>query len=188
MKDPEPLVRRWVMRAYRTAVRALYDDSELADVLARVPDDARVETWEAPVLHSQWVPERYIIAWSFAVWEGPARRTRAKYERFSQRWMDDGFGRLRRAILNLASPRILIERAPVMWREDHTHGSLEYELEGERSVTLRLHDSPYCEVPQSRAAMAECFRYSISLARASDVTETHALEAPGVLRVRLSWT
>jgi hypothetical protein len=184
----EPLIRRWVLRAYRSAAHALYDANELATIAANLPDDARAETYDPPILHAEWLPDRYVIAWSFAVWDGPAKRTRAGYVRFSQKWMDLGFGRLRRALLNLASPRLLIERAPTMWREDHSHGNLEYEFEGEKAAVLRLRDSPYCELPQSRAAMAECFRYSISLARAKDVSETHALESPGVLRVRLSWT
>jgi hypothetical protein len=90
--------------------------------------------------------------------------------------------------LSLASPATLLSRAGAIWKEDHTHGTLDVELhDGGKGTSLRLREHPYTEIPQARAAIAEVLRYDVALTRAKNVTESHRLEREGVLLVRVQW-
>jgi hypothetical protein len=95
---------------------------------------------------------------------------------------------VRRAFLSFATPVLLAQRAAELWRHDHTHGQLvldpDESIPGRRRVTLTEH--PFVETPLSRTSFAEVMRYVLSLSRARNVRETHALSA-GALVVDLTW-
>jgi hypothetical protein len=128
-----------------------------------------------------------MLAFHLALWSGPANRSREAYTRFLAVMTDVGFGVLRRTLLQLASARALLERASKLWVEDHTHGDIDMESIGPNGAVARLRGHAFCELPQSRAAIAEVLRYTISLTRVRNVTEMHRLEAEGVMLLRFTW-
>lgn len=169
------------------AASIVWGPEALGTIAAQLPADVRRDTVEQPSA-ATWMPERFVIAWSFAVWEGPAARDKEAFKRFLRCQVDLTFGRVRRALLSLASPAALLSRAGAIWSEDHTHGALDVEMhDGGKSASLRLRDHPYTAIPQARAAIAEVLRYDIALTRAKNVTESHRLEGDGVLLVRIAW-
>jgi hypothetical protein len=164
----------------------MWGEDGLRDITDRMPPSSRGEMLRETGSEREWIAEAHVIAWCFAVWEGPANRDRAIYFELLKRQTDLGFGRIRRFFLSMATPSMLFAKAPSMWSQDHTHGTLECAVEG-TSAIVTLRDHPYTETPQARATIAEVFRYTISLANARGVTESHALEQPGVLRVKIRW-
>jgi hypothetical protein len=178
-------VRGYVIRAFRDAAGELWGAGGLADIAARMPEASRIEAFRDR-LSTEWIDEAHVIAWCFATWEGPAGRDKPAYFRFVQRQTDLGFGRVRRFLLSVATPLKLLAKAPELWSLDHSHGKMECEAE-ERRASLVLRDHPYTETPQARATIAEAFRYTLALTRAKDVTESHALDRPGMMTVRLKW-
>jgi hypothetical protein len=181
---PEPSLKRYYLVAFHQAARERWGEEGLADIRGRMPER---EGGEAFAEHPPaWVPERVIIAWCFALWEGLAGRERTRYVIWLHRVMDLSFGRVRRLLLGMAAPERLFTMAAKLWKDDHTHGLLEGHFEGKRGVYV-LRDHPYTETPQARATIAEIFRYTIELSRAKNVTETHARRIDGALEVKLRW-
>lgn len=178
--------RGYLLTAFRAAAHDVFGDEGVALILSHLDEGTRARTFEAPVPPPKWIPEADLIACSFAIWEGPARRDRTKYNAFLHKQVEEGTGRVQRALLSLASPKRVIDRAPAIWSSEHSHGALTVEHSGERSATVRLRDHLYVETPQARATIAEVFRFIVSLARTANVSETHALE-DGALIVRLAW-
>ena len=133
-----------------------------------------------------WVRERALIAWNFALWEGPVDRKRDRYEVWLHRMTDLSFGVVKRLVLSMASPEKVLSSARDLWKSDHTHGSMHGHCDGHRG-TVTLADSPYVETPQGRAGIAEMLRYIMELAGARGALERHALLPTGVLEVRLRW-
>jgi uncharacterized protein (TIGR02265 family) len=164
----------------------VFGDEGVAEICAQLDADTRARTFDAPVPPPKWIAEADLIACSFAIWNGPARRDRAKYNAFLHKQVEEGTGRVQRALLSLASPKRVIDRAPSIWSAEHSHGSLTVEHTGERSAIVRLADHLYVETPQARATIAEVFRFIVSLSRAANVTEAHVLE-DFALVVRLAW-
>jgi hypothetical protein len=182
--DVEPKIKRFYVAASRDAVRDLWGESGLADVASRMAAFDR-DAMLDPQLPA-WVRERALIAFSFALWEGPVGRVRTRYERWLHRMTDMSFGVVKRLVVSLASPEKILESAGAMWKADHTHGVMTGRCDGRRGV-LTLADSPYIETPQGRAATAEMLRYILQLAGARGVVEKHALVPPGILEVKLRW-
>ena len=121
----EPCARGTNFIASKRAVLDLWGDEGLRIVTALLPNDARRATAEAVVITAdQWLPERYGQAWFDAVWNGPAKRAIPEFRRFIDKRIDNGFGRVRRMLLQVATPSTLAPRVPALWRNDHTHGSL----------------------------------------------------------------
>jgi hypothetical protein len=181
----EPAVRGYVIRAFREAAGEIWGDAGLQDIAARMPEASRLDAFRERMA-TEWIAEAHVIAWCFATWEGPANRDRPTYFRFVQRQTDLGFGRVRKFLLGVATPHRLLAKAPELWKLDHTHGALVCTAE-ENRATLVLRDHPYTETPQARATIAEAFRYTLSLTRTKAVEESHALDTPGVMTVRLKW-
>lgn len=182
--DGEPKLRRFYLVALRDAARDLWGEAGVQAILARMPHLEREEARDEARL--EWIPERVIIAWGLATWEGPAARDRAVLNRFLARHVDHGFGRLRRVLLRFAPPATFFENVPRYWRHDHTHGVLETQVDGRLGV-VHLRDHPYVESPQSRAAIAEIFRYTVQSMRAKNVTEVHTVESDGAMSIRVRW-
>jgi len=183
VEGPEPLLKRYNVTAARDAVVDLWGREALADVYARMPQAER-EYLMAPM--PAWVPVRVPVALSFAVYEGPVGRDKAKFYKFLHRHTDNSVGRVRKLLLGLANPERIFAEAPKMWRSEHTVGSLEARIDGKSGMAI-LRDHPYVESPHGRAAIAETFRYLVELSRAKDVTETHALVGTSAVEVKLRW-
>jgi hypothetical protein len=182
--EAEPRIKRFYASASRDAVRALWGEAGLSDVAARMSEVDR-EAMLAPHL-PLWVRERALIAFNFALWEGPVDRNRQRYERWLHAMTDMSFGVVKRLVLSLASPEKVLLVSGEMWKADHTHGVMTGHCEGKRG-TLTLAGSAFVETPQARAGMAEMTRYIMQLAGAKGVVEKHALVPPGVLEVKLRW-
>ena len=185
----EPCTRRIVVPAYRRAVVDLFGDAGRTQVIALLDGDSRDEFVRDVTPNREWIPARHLIAWSFAVWEGPANRQREPMAELVRRQWDLSFGVVRKLLLHMASPSAIVARLPQIWKQDHTAGTLEAVLDdGGSGATLRMSDTPFIETPQARAGMAEIYRHAFAQTRARNVTETHALEAPNRMVLRLRWT
>jgi hypothetical protein len=178
------MVKRFYVTASLDAARALWGDGGMADVAARMSAQDR-DAVHAPHL-PLWVRERALIAWNFALWEGPVDRKRERYEAWLHKMTDMSFGVVKRLVLSMASPEKVLTSAADLWKSDHTHGRMLGHCDGNRG-TVTLVDSPYVETPQGRAGIAEMLRYIMQLAGAKGAIEKHALVPPGVLEVRLRW-
>jgi hypothetical protein len=128
-----------------------------------------------------------MIAFNFALWEGPADRQRAHYFPWVRRTTDLSFGRVKRLFLSMATPEKVLRSAAALWRADQNTGTQEGTADGKTGRIL-LRDHPYCDTPQARAGYAEMVRYVVELTRAKNVTETHAAVAPRGLEIKLRWT
>src|SRR5579871_4461221 len=118
----EQMAKGIVLHAMRLAVIDMWGQAGLADVAARVSSDTRVQTAETGVSPLAWVPERFLVEWHDAVWNGPAKRDDDALRRTVDRRIQFGFGRVRKALLGLVGPVGVIRRAGELWRHDHTHG------------------------------------------------------------------
>jgi hypothetical protein len=180
----EPSMKGFYLAAFHRAAGEKWGEDGLRAIRARMPPREAEEAFAEHI--PVWVPERVVIAWCFALWEGPADRKRPHYVAWLQRHMDLSFGRVRKWLIGLASPHKLVEMAGDVWKRDHTSGTLTGAADGKRAV-LTLQDHPYVDTPQGRATIAEIYRYSVQLTRAKNVTETHALVGPRTLEVRVRW-
>jgi hypothetical protein len=180
--------RGTVLVSMSAAVRELWGDEGLRDVADRLPDDTRNATTEGMLSVLRWYPTRYVLDWDEAKMAGPARGDETAFRRSVTKGIDLGFGRVRRTFLSFATPVLLAERAAGFWRHEHTHGQIVVDSsqrsEGRARVTLTGH--PFVGTTLSRIAFAEVLRHVLSLSRASNVRETHAL-AGEVLSVALTW-
>ena len=182
-----PGARRTILASFRTAALELWGAEGLAQIAARMPADARRETIDAVVLSAEFLPEEYVLAWYEAAFDGPAAGQNTEYFRFLDKMLDHGFGRVRRFLLGIAmSPVDVFPKCAELWRHDHTHGTLSFELTGRTSVTFTLRDHPYLGTPLARASIAEILRYVVALCRARGVMSTHSLEGNALL-VRITW-
>jgi hypothetical protein len=180
----EPSTKRHYMVAFHLAAGEIWGDDGLADIRARMP---RREAEEAFVDRlPYWVPERVVIAWCFALWEGVALRSREPYVAWLHRMTELSFGPVRRTFLRMASLERLFEMSGRLWKDDHTSGEMEGHCEGKRGVFL-LRDHPYTETPQARATLAEQLRYLLERSGVKNVAETHARHIDGALEVKLRW-
>ena len=186
LADYTPCERGLYFNALRKAVERLWGEVGLAAVSADLAEDTRAAVLQ-DIPHSEWVPERHLIALNMAIWAGPAARRRDVYQECIELTMALSFGVVRRSLLQLASPRTLLSRSPRLFADDHTHGELEVVSIGERDAVLRLHDHPFVGIPQARAAFTYSLRCIIALCRVEKATETHGLDSEGALRMRLAW-
>jgi hypothetical protein len=121
----------------------------------------------------EWLPETFIIAWSEAVWRGPARQNAVVMRKYIAASIALGFGRVRRFFLQMMTPESIASRATELWRQEHNTGTLTAEVLRRGHVRVQLADHPYVETPLMRLAIAEAIRFIVSLTRAQNVTEKH---------------
>jgi hypothetical protein len=180
----EPMLKRYYVRAAIDAARDLWGQEGVDDIRSRMAEPERDEFLAERL--PEWISIRAMIAWNFALWEGPARRSKILYFPWLRLMTDLSFGRVKKLFLSMASPEKVIRSANELWKENHTAGELEAEVDGkEGRFVLRQH--PYTETPQGRAGIAEMLRYILELSRAKGVTETHSLVASGVLEIKVRW-
>ncbi len=101
--------------------------------------------------------------------------------------VDQGFGRVKRFLLSMSTPRTLAPRVAALWREEYSTGQLEATFpDEERAVHLTLSDHPYVEDPLMRFVMSEVFRYVLSMTRVIRVSAAYGIRASS-LEVVLRW-
>lgn len=185
MSDKGPCARGMILVGFRDAVRTLWGDSGLEQIRRLLPEEVRRETVERQVLPVEWLPERYVMAWYDAAFRGPAGESWKQFAAFLDKMMDLGFGRVRKLLIGAISPETMLDKAVDLWRHDHTHGVLRIQVSGQTAVAT-LQDHPYTTTAVSRFAIAEIYRYCLSLSRAHDVVMEHKHEA-GSVHVHLKW-
>jgi len=186
LPDPDSKARGTVFVALREAAIEVWGEHG-AEVLANaLPEDVRRATVENLVVSVGLYPERYVVAWFNAAYETMARRSDRDFFRFLDNMMDHGFGRVRRALLRLATPAFLLDQAESLWRHDHSHGTLKSEV-SRGMAKLKLTDHDYVRDPISRSAVSEIYRYGVQLTGAQQVTATHVLTSADTLTVILKW-
>jgi hypothetical protein len=183
----ESCARGTILLALRSAAVTLWRDAGLEAIRSRLPADAAIELFDRPIVADAWIPERYVMAWFKAVFGGPARANAAVFRTFLDRMMDHGFGRVRRFFLTMVTPQLMLQKAPDLWRHDHSHGELIVQTLADKHCIVVLRDHAYTKTPLSRLAIAEIYRYAMALSRASGVEETHRIDDYGQLNVRISW-
>jgi hypothetical protein len=177
-----------VLHAMRLAVLDVWGEAGLADVAPRISAENRRDTMDRSASPLEWLPERYLVEWHEAVWNGPARHDDEAFCRVINRRLDFGFGRVRRALLGLVGPEGVIKRSSELWKHDHTHGTLTASYEtSKRTVTGTLSDHLFCEVPIARRALAETIRYVVQLSRGvKKARESHGLRDKALF-ISVSW-
>lgn len=174
------------MHGMRGAARALWGDRGLRSIAERLPEETRRETFDQIVLPVTWYPARYTVDWNRAIWDGPAARSDDAFLRFVDESIEQGFGRMRRFFLRLASPERMHARTPEMWRYQHTHGTLSSVVRGD-TATLTLRDHPYVKDSIMRKACAEAWRHIVVLSGRKDARSTFGVEGPDTMVVRIGW-
>jgi len=177
-------MKRYYFRAAVDATRATWGEAGVKDAATRMPARERDEFFAEPL--PEWAPTRAMIAWNFALWEGPVRRDKPVYFSWVRRMTDLSFGRVKKLFLSMATPEKLIASAGELWNAEQTTGTLDGLVHG-KTGTLVLRHHPYTETPQARAGISEMMRYSVELTRAKGATSTHALIAPGALQIKIRW-
>ncbi len=190
----EPVAHSRIITSKRQAVVDLFGAAGLELVGQGLPPDVRAETIHSS-LTDTWVPERWISLWQRAVWEGPAQRDAAEFNRFIDAMVDCGFGRVRRVLVKLATPALMAERAAELWRDEHSHGTMTAMIK-KGAAELRLTEHPYCTSTLAAMVIAESMRYVASLSlRAGNPTvsynvapEALATPADAALTIHLRWS
>jgi hypothetical protein len=164
-----------------------WGEAGLKSVLDRLTPEVREATAGPSFTPLGWYPTRYVVDWIEASYDGPARRDDEAIRKGVDLAIDLSFGRVKRVFLRFATPVLLAQRAADLWRREHTHGSLTMTSDlAERRALLTLRGHPFTTTFASRLTTAEIFRYVLSLSRANDVRESHALQGDA-LRVTLLW-
>ncbi len=187
MPGDEQRTKGIILHAMRLAVIDVWGEAGLSVVAQHVSADTRAQSVEQPVQPLEWVPERFLVEWHQATWDGLARHDDAALCRTINRRLDFGFGRVRRALLGLVGPEGVIRRAGELWKHDHTHGTLSIEVGEGQTLTATLTNHIFCQHPIARRALGETFRYIAQLCRGvKEAKETHALEG-GSTVIRIAW-
>jgi hypothetical protein len=183
--------RRREVEAFHSAAVDLFGEEGLYAIGERMPKDVRDATLSGRDFADEWVPDAFIAAWCEAVWfahcEGHAQGEAEIFARYIDRMIDFGFARAQKLLLSLATPPILLRRAPELWRNEFTHGTLTYAPLTIQSGRLTLRDHVLTTGPILRAAIAEALRYAVSLTRTASVKSTHETARDGALHVMVSW-
>jgi hypothetical protein len=164
----DPYARGSVIHGFRAAVLDLGGEDALRQVADRLPVTTRLATIDQIVLPFEWVPIEHAVAWHDAIWSGPARSDERELGRLVSRSIELGFGRFKSAFFSGITPDRLVERAPELWRWQHTHGELSATVDGGTGVVV-LRDHPYVEHPASRRVTAESYRHIVTMVGGRDV-------------------
>jgi hypothetical protein len=180
------LVQRKSLIGFRTACEQMWGPTGYAAICALLPPAVSDRTAGMRPL-PDWVALEDLIAWHVAVWNGPAKRDEKIMTEHIHLTVDQGFGRVKRALLSMSTPQSLAPRVVSLWHEEYSTGRLVASNVEPRSVQLTLSDHPYVEDPLMRFVISEVFRYVVSKTQVRNVTVVHAAR-DGRLVVVLRWT
>jgi hypothetical protein len=185
----EPRTRGTVLLGFRTGALAMWGEEGLREIARRLPEDARASTMDDILLPTTWYPVRHVMAWHVAVWEGPAQGIDSAFCKWIDHGTDFSFGRIRKVLVGFASTERVVQRAPDIWKHQQSHGLLRVTLRpGGGGAVARLTGHPLAQTALSRRAFAEACRYIASLTRGGEhVRESHGLEPPETIVIRLTW-
>ena len=184
----EPSARATTVVAFRAASVELWGAPTWDGIVASLPKDTREALVPGGIVVAVgWVAERHMVKLAETVHQGPAHGNMDAYRNFVQQVIHQGFGRVRRVLVQFAHPHAVLRRAPELWKHDHTHGELVVTMDEKSALAIVTHDVLNA-TRLSRATCAEMFRTVLSLTRASDVKEEHGLDGDGRLRVLLNWS
>lgn len=187
LMDGEPAARATQLLAFRSAAVTLWGVGAWQEIVDRLPVDAREALAPSRLLVAVgWVPERHLVTLAQAVFDGPAHGSDEAYREFVHGVIARGFGRIRRVLVQFASPAAVLKRAPELWRHDHTHGELDVELLPSGAVANLIHPV-ITSTPLSRTTATEMFRAVLCLTRARNVRAQHELAGKDRLRVSFQW-
>jgi hypothetical protein len=180
-----PLVHRKSLLGFRAACEKMWGAEGLEAVTRGLQRDVRDRTAGMLPL-PDWLPVDDLIDWHMSVWNGPAARNETIFTRHVRATVDQGFGRVKRFLLSVSTPRTLAPRVATLWRDEYSTGRLEVLAIEERSVELGLVNHPYVELPLMQSVIAEVYRYVVSLTQVREVTGVHAVR-DGKLVVIVRW-
>jgi hypothetical protein len=182
MRTRQPQIRRSVLLAIRETARLQLDDAARVAIGERLSGET-LEIWRCVLpLTAEWYDDLssvHIVEALHAV------LSPAEFVVFVNELCDNGFGRLRKLFLGLATPMMLASRAPDFWAYDHTTGKMTIEpTEGGAIATIA--DHPYVASTGCRALLTEYFRHAVSLTRVNRVTSSQ-LPQRGQLQIVIRW-
>jgi hypothetical protein len=184
--NAEQCAKGTILVSMRSAAKLVWGEEGVAKLAKLLPREVRENTIDRMTLSVGWYPERYVLSWWEAAYAGPAGNKDAEFFKFLDVMMELGFGRVRRFLLKMASPRLVLEKAADLWSHDHSAGTLESVMKTDRSAELVLRDHIYATKSLSRSALAEIYRFAISLTGVNPKTK-HALRPDGTFVVSLEW-
>jgi hypothetical protein len=180
-----PLVDRKSLIGFRAACEAMYGPAGLAAIRNALPPDVRERTGGDRPLQ-KWVTVDDLIAWHKAVWNGPAHRNEWAFTQHIHATLDQGFGRVKRLLLSMSTPRSLAPRVAALWRDEYSTGHLQATFPEEQAVQLTLSDHPFVPDPLMRFVISEVFRYVIGMTRVQKVSVAHGVRESSLV-VTLRW-
>jgi hypothetical protein len=179
------MVQKKSLIGFRTACEQMWGPEGYEAICAALPADVAERTAGLRPL-PDWVRLEDLVAWHFAVWNGPARRDESIMTQHIHATVDQGFGKVKRLFLSMQTPQSLAPRVVSLWRDEYSTGFLEASSLEERSVQLSLREHSYVDIGLMRYVITEVFRYVVSLTSARDVTAVHTVR-DGALIVVLRW-
>jgi hypothetical protein len=171
---PVPLVHRKSLVGFRAACEQMWGARGLDAIARGLHRDVRERTAGMRPL-PDWIPLDDLVAWHVAVWEGPAERNETVFMRHVRATVDQGFGRVKRFLLSVSTPRSLAPRVAALWRDEYSTGRLEVSRMEDRIVELSLSGHPYVELPLMQSVIAEVYRYVVSLTQVKEVSGVHVV-------------
>jgi hypothetical protein len=184
----ESLSKGTIIRSLAAAVQDLWGEDALRGVIERLPPETRAATASAQFIAIDWYPTRHIMKWGVAILDGPAFGDEVAFSKCVSRSVELGFGLVQRAFLAFATPTRLAGRAADLWRHEHSHGTLVIESSDTKrgDARLALRDHPFVTESLARIAISEGIRTVLSLSRARNVRERHAVLGDALF-ITLRW-
>ncbi len=180
-----PLVDRKSLIGFRAACEQMWGPAGLASIVDALPPEVRDRTAGTRPLE-KWHAVEDLIAWHRAVWNGPAHRDERVFTQHIHATVDKGFGRVKRFLLSVSTPRSLAPRVAALWRDEYSTGRLVATFPEELAVQLTLSDHPYVDDVLMRFVISEVFRYVMSMTRVKKVSVSYGIR-DAALVVGLRW-
>jgi hypothetical protein len=180
-----PLVDRKSLIGFRAACEQMWGPAGLASIADALPPEVRERTAGTRPLE-KWNAVEDLIAWHKAVWEGPARRDERVFMQHIHATVDRGFGKVKRFLLSVSTPRTLAPRVAALWRDEYSTGRLKADFPEDKVVQLTLSDHPYVDDVLMRFVISEVFRYVMSMTRVKRVTVAYGIRETSLV-VTLRW-
>lgn len=180
------LVQKKSLIGFRAASEEMWGPDGVKRITEQLPPEVRERTAGLRPL-PDWIPLDDLIAWHVTVWNGPAKRDEKLMLQHARCTVDQGFGRVKRLLISVATAQTLAPRVAALWNDEYSTGYLEATAIERASVTLVLHEHPYIAHPLMRTVISEVFRYVLGLTRTKNVSGVHAVK-DGKLMVVLRWS